>query len=100
MSEQAEASQKEVAPKSKPKKKAVEKPIRIVRKKVQPDTTSEETTSVEEESEKEEQFVYPQNPLPPLVKTAAEPESINKPIPANDPMQEQMKEMNWAIKDI
>ena len=98
MSEQAEASQKEVAPKSKPKKKAVKKPVKIVRKKVQPDTTSEETESVEEESEEEEQFAYHQNPLPQLVKIAAEPESINKPIPANDPMQEQMKEMNRASR--
>ena len=100
MSEQAEASQKEGCSEKQTKEEGCEKPVRIVRKKVQPDTTSEETESVEEESEEEEQFVYHQNPPPQLVKTAAEPESINKPIPANDPMQEQMKEMNRAIKDI
>ena len=100
MSEQAEASLKKVVPKSKPKKKAVKKPVRIVRKKVQPDTTSEESESAEEESEEEEQFVYHQNPPQQFVKIIAEPESVNKPIPVEDPMHEQMREMTRAIKDI
>ena len=99
MSEQAEASQKKVVPKSKPKKKAVKKPVRIVRKKVQPDTTSENSESIEEESE-EEQFVYHQNPPQQFMKITAEPESVNKPIPVEDPMHEQMREMTQAIKDI
>ena len=45
MSEQAEANLKEAVPKSKLKKKPVKKQVRIIRKKVQPDTTSEESES-------------------------------------------------------
>ena len=104
MSEQAEAKLKEAVPKSKLRKKPVKKQVRIIRKKVQPDTTSEESESVEEESEEEEQIVYKQNPPRQSVKIAAEePESVNKPksgAPAEDLMSKQMKEMNRAIKDI
>ena len=50
MSEQAEAKLKEAVPKSKLRKKPVKKQVRIIRKKIQSDTTSEESESVEEES--------------------------------------------------
>ena len=49
VSEQAEASLKKAVPKSKLKKKAVKKHVRIIKKKMQPDNTSEGTESEEEE---------------------------------------------------
>ena len=104
VSEQAEASLKKATPKNKLRKKLVRKQIRITRKKVQPNSTSLSTKSVEEEESKEEQFVFSQNPPRQFVKILEEPESVNnRPkygILAEDQMREQLREVTRAVKDI